>query len=299
MALSTLGGLAASGMANLQRSSEGIVQPLDAIEARRAARAKEQMQQQEANAATMKAQAAQRAAAEAEAAGQAKRAAEQATREIMANMPEIDVESMSDPDFTQGLRGQILHLRNSGDPAAIAASEDLMDKLKSFSETGQIDPNTAQGSMRKADVEAQQSQTELNRSMTRMNTTDATKQDVEWATAFIHQNDPGRQGMFNFKRNYTPEQRVIKANELASILDQVKREYAANNGGAQMPLGQAQNKALAEFARLEQSRNPSAAQPEQQPMEAPAQQPMQQPVQQQPPPVTQGGKIDFDWSDGT
>lgn len=286
MALSTLSGAFTQGMNNLKSMSEGIVQPLDAIEARRAARAAEQQEQQKADAAAMKAMAQKQAAAEAQAAGEAKRAAAARTQQIMSNMPKIDVKNMSDPEFTQQLRGQIQHLQNSGDPTAMEVSKNMMAQLKTFAETGGIDEGTAQGALRQADVEAQKSQTQLNRSMTNMNTTDATKADREWAAAFIHQNDPGRQGMFNFKANYTPEERVLKSNELATILDQVKRNYAASNGGAQMPTAEAQNAALAEFARLE---NSQGGQPQAQPQ-------AQQAPQQQAPASQGGGKIDFDWS---
>lgn len=298
MPLSSMGGIASTALSNLQRSSEGLVHPLDAIEARRAARAAEAQEKQKADAATQKAQAAETAAQasqqqaqESRAAGEAKRAAMAQTQGILSDMPQINVENMQDPAFTQQLRGQVQHLMNSGDAGAMDVANDIMTQLKTFSETGELAEGTMQGQRASADIEAKKSQTELNRSMTRADIPGANKADMEWAQAWIHGNDPGRSGGFLsnlFTKNYTPEQRIQKGAELASILDQVKREHAAASGGQQMGVAQAQNEAISRFKAME---GETGDQPQPQPQQQP-----QQPQQQQGATPQPGGKLKFDWS---
>jgi hypothetical protein len=192
MPLSSLGGLASTAMNNLQRSSEGIVQPLDAIEARRAKRAAEAQEERKTKAAQLKAQAQKQSAQEQQAAGEAKRLAAGKTQQVLSSMPEITVENMADPAFTQELRGQIKHLQNSGDPIAMDKSAAIMKQLETFSKTGGIDEpgqgnrGTLQSEQAGVSMNAKVSETEFNRSQTKMNQPEASAMATQWANAYIN-----------------------------------------------------------------------------------------------------------------
>ena len=252
MPLSTLGGAQAAGMAGIQRSFEGIVQPLDAIEARRAKRAAEAVESQKARAAELKAQAAQRTAMEGQAAGEARRAGAAQTQNVMANLPTINEEDLLKPEFPQQIRRQIKAALNSGDPSAMEWARKAMTDIKSFSTTSAADPGTLQGAGAIQDVARSKSEQTLNESMARADVPTAPEDVTQWAMAVVHEKDPGRQGWSSlWMRNYSMEQRVRKGYELAQLLDQVKREYAASNRGQQMPVAQAQAEALSRFEEME------------------------------------------------
>ena len=122
--------------------------------------------------------------------------------------------------------------------------------------------------------------------------------------------DPGKQGMINFTKNYTPDQKEQLAREIANEKQYLERMYASQNQGQQMNPNQAWEQAEnnvkmrygGEFpisSEMQQKRvlqNGQGMPPQQQPQQAPVQQaPMQQQQQQAPAPQG-GGNIDFDWS---
>jgi len=232
---------------------------LDAIEARRAKRQAEAMEAQKAEAAHLKAQAAKQAAEEQQRAGEAKRLQAQQDAAALGDTPEITVDNMNDPQFTQQLRGKVKAWMNSGNPAAIAAATGVMKQVESFSKTGAIDaPSpTSAGTMQseQADVRMneQVSQTELNRSMSRVPQTKASDTDVQWATAYIAENDPGKQGI---SAAWTPNMGMAeqqrKAAMLTDIIALVRRQYAADHGGAMMPSSQVYDLAIYRWEQMQE-----------------------------------------------
>ena len=297
MALSSLGGIASTALNNMQRNSEGIVQPLDAIESRRAARAAEAQKQQEADAASMKAAAQKQSAAEQQRAGEAKRAQDERVRVAYANMPRITVEDMSSPEYVQQLKAQIKYGMNSGEADLIESSQKTITQLKGIAETSENDPTTMGGAESQARVNELQSKTTLQNSMSRADVPMANKADQNRAILEVDKYDPGKQGtgiMGNLgdalKPNYTMAERTRLAGELAATVDQIKRNYSANNGGASIPEEYAWEQARARLGLG------GPAQPAPQP--APQQAPQQQPQQQQAPQQEQAlpGGITFDWS---
>jgi hypothetical protein len=260
MALSSLGGALSTGLNSLQRSSEGIVQPLTAIEDRRMKRQAAADEAKKAEAAKMKAQAQKQAADEAQRTGEAKRLQDAQNQSVLQGMPPITVENMNNPQFTQQLRGQVKHLMNSGNAEAITHATGIMKQVESFSKTGAIDEpttdpatgqragGTMQGEQAGVRMNEQTSQTELNRSMSRVPVEKASAMDAQWAAAHVNETDPGKQGI---KSAWTPNMSMAaqqrQAAILTDIISQVRDEYAAQNGGAQMPSELAYDRALGRF----------------------------------------------------
>lgn len=274
-------GVVSTALSNMQRNSDGLVQPLDAIEARRMKRQAAANEAQKAEAAQLKAQAAKQAADEQQRAGEAKRLQDAQNQAVLRSMPKVTVENMNDPQFTQQLRGQVKHMMNSGNAEAITAATAIMKQVETFSKTGAIDapvkdPETGEtthaGTMQseQADIrmDEQTSQIELNRSMTRVPKQEASAMDEQWANAYIVENDPGKKGI---SAAWTPNMSMAetqrKSAMLMDILTTVKKQYSSTHGGQLMPSSQAYDLAIFRFETMMereqagQAYSPAAATP--------------------------------------
>lgn len=295
MSLSSLGGMGATALNNIKANFDGIVRPLDAIEARRAARAAEAQQQQEADAQSMKAAAAKQAAEEAQRAGEAKRAGDERVRVAFQSMPKMTVEDMTDPDYVQQMKAQIKYAQNSGEPDLMEMATKQMAQLKNIAETSINNPATQGGAESQARVKELESKTSLQNSMSRAEIPMANKAIQERAMLEIDKYDPGKQGtgiMGNvtdaFKPNYTAQERTRLSNQLAAMVNNIMRTYSANNSGAML----SEDYAFAEARRIlgMDQEGGVGAQPQQQPQAQQQQQPQQQAA------PSGAADVTFDWS---
>lgn len=136
MALSSLG-MIPQIIGGIQTGLTGTT-PLEAIEARRAARAEEAIKQQEADSGSLQAH-------EYAMAGQSKRAAEARTQALLNNAPHITVKDPRDPMWLQQYKQLTQYLLNTGDPTLIKMGQEGLSKLTEIQKSGALDTGTQEG----------------------------------------------------------------------------------------------------------------------------------------------------------
>lgn len=230
MALSSLSTVN-QALANIQDTARGAPMPLDAIEARRAARAAEQIAQHEAQSKRIKAM-------EDAASGQATRAATAHTATVFEQVSKanpITAEPGSKEYLKQGMAWSAAAL-NSGNEDAIKAASDFLAKTSQIQGATELDLGTLKGVATAAEAEADMASAASSRAAAQLNTNLAAKTTgklspdaVAWAQGFVMSNDPGKQGWLSiFKPDMKPEEIQQSSMELARLYDTAIRQQVAS-----------------------------------------------------------------------